>query len=201
MRAGAAPSFAATWRTGYTHPLKLVDAVATRPAPHTGVYAQLLRAALDSLLVYLPVALMGRIPPEPPYLRLIPEQHYYAALIGLGPLVLLGDLLLTTAFVHVLVRMLGYPSQYDQVINLAGMSALIVGAALIPWDWFWFLIGGVDQIFLGISHLVISLWAVVIMVAGLHRLFRVPVWLGILVSALSMPVGMILRIMFMRAPF
>ncbi|NTU76812.1 MAG: hypothetical protein HGA90_03225, partial [Alphaproteobacteria bacterium] len=68
-----------------------------------------------------------------------------------------------------------------------GMGALVVGAFLLVWDWVWFAIGGVDQYFLGYSHLVISLWAVVISVIGLKRIVGVPVWLGVAPSVPLVP--------------
>jgi hypothetical protein len=192
--------FLRAWRAGYVAPLRLARVLAAHPAPHTGILAQLLRALLDSLLVYLPVALMGRTPPEPPYLRFIPAERYYAALIGLTPLVLLLDLLLTSAVIHALLRLSGYRSDFDRIVNLVGMTALIVGAVLVPWDWLWLAVGSVDQVFLGISHLVIALWGVMIMVAGVRALTGAPIWLAIVVNVLAMPWGTALRIMFMRSP-
>ncbi len=195
------PTFVRTWRAGYGDPRKLVDLLAARRAPHTGILAELLRAVLDSLVVYLPLALLHRLPPEPPYLRFIPAERYYAALIGLGPVVLVVELLLTASVIHVALRLLGQTSDFDRLVNLAGMAALIVGAVLIPWDWLWFAVGGVDQVFLGVSHLVIALWATVIMVVALRRLFHVPLWLAIAINVLAFPVGLPLKIMFMRAAF
>ena len=81
------------------------------------------------------------------------------------------------------------------------MSALIVGAVLIPWDWAWFALGAAEQYFLGISHLVLSLWASVILVVGLRRILAVPVWLGIVLSLVAIPVQLPVAIMFMRSPF
>ena len=96
--------------------------------------------------------------------------------------------------------MTGRHSDFDQIVNIGGMAALVVGSFLLPWDWAWFTIGGVDQNFLGISHLVVSLWAVLITVIGLKRTLGVPVWLATLLSILSMPVTLPFGIMFMRSP-
>lgn len=193
--------FVRLWLTAYARPIRFIDKLEAKPAPHWGIYGQLLRASLDSLLVYLPVALMGRAPPTPSYVSIIPTEQYYGALIGLGPVVLMAELLIGASFLHVAIRLSGRRSDFDQILNVVGMAALVVGAVLIPWDWMWFAIGGVDQYFLGISHLVISLWNVLLTVLGLRRILGVPVALAVLLSILAIPVSLPIAIMFMRSPF
>jgi hypothetical protein len=193
--------FVRLWLTGYVRPTRFIDELKSKPAPHWGVYGQLLRAGLDSVLVYLPVALTGRIPPTPSYVSLIPTEGYYTALIGLGPVVLMVQLLIEASFLHVAIRLSGRRSDFDQILNVVGMAALVVGAVLIPWDWMWYAIGGVDQYLLGISHLVISLWSTLLIVLGLRRILGVPVVLAVLVSVLAIPVSLPVAIMFMRSPF
>jgi hypothetical protein len=56
-------SFIRLWFTGYHNPAKMVGELESKPAPYWGFYKQLLRAAFDSLLLHLPLALMGRVPP------------------------------------------------------------------------------------------------------------------------------------------
>jgi hypothetical protein len=193
-------SFIRLWFLGYTNPVKLVDELRTKPAPHWGLLAQLIRALLDSFLLYLPLSLMGRVPPTPSNLAILPTEHYYASLIWLGPIVLMAEMLMQAVVIHVIIRLTGRQGNFDQVVNIMGMAALVVGAFLLVWDWVWFAIGGMDQYSLGYSHLVFSLWAVVITVIGLKRTLDVPVWLGVLLSLLVMPVALPFAIMFMRSP-
>lgn len=194
-------SFVRLWLTGYVNPSRFIEELRSKPAPHWGFYGQLLRAVMDSLLVYLPLTLMGRIPPTPSNLSFIPTERYHGALIWLGPPVLIAELLLGVSFIHLVLRLLGRRSDFDKVFNIVGMAALVVGAVLIPWDWAWYAIGGVDQYFLGISHLVIDLWAILLTVLGLKRILGVPVWLGTALNILSISVSLPLAIMFMRSPF
>jgi hypothetical protein len=194
-------NFIQVWFTGYFNPIRFVDFLKGKPAPQWGLFAQLLRALMDSTLIYLPVHLMGRTPPTPSHLVFIPTERYYFALIWLAPLVLLIILLVQSVVIHVLLRLTGQASDIDQLINLIGMSALVVGAALVPWDWAMYALGVADQYFLGITHLVISLWAVVIMVIGLQKWFSVPRWLGIVISILTIPIALPFAIMLMRSPF
>jgi len=193
-------SFLRVWLLGYHNPAKMIEELRSKPAPQWGFYGELLRAALDSLLLYLPVALMGRLPPTPSNLTIIPTEQYYWHLIWMTPLVLGAEWLLASAFIHVVVRLTGRRSDIDQVLNITGMATIVVGAFLLAWDWAWFALGGMNQYFLGTSHLVISLWCVAIEVIGLKRILGVPIWLGVLLGFLTIPIALPFGIMFMRSP-
>jgi len=193
-------SFIRLWFIGYYNPVKMYQQLRSEPAPQVGFYGMLLRAVLDSLLLYLPLALMGSIPPLPSNLSFLPTEQYYGHLVWLAPLVLAAQWLLTSAFTHVVLRFTGRSSDFDQVLNIYGMSAIIVGAFILVWDWAWLAQGGVNQYFLGISHLVISLWGVAIEAIGLRRILGAPVWLGALLSFLAIPIALPFGIMFMRSP-
>jgi hypothetical protein len=193
-------SFVRLWFTGYHNPVKMIEELESKPAPQWGFYGQLLRAALDSLVLYLPLALMGLIPPMPSNLSFLPTGQYYWHLIWLSPIVLAAQWLLPSAFIHVVLRFTGRRSDVDQILNIFGMSALVVGAFVLVWDWTWFAVGGVDQYFMGFSHLVISLWGVVIETIGLRRILGVPIWLGAILTFMSIPLALPFGIMFMRSP-
>ena len=193
-------SFVRVWFTGYYNPVKMIDQLRSKPAPQWGFYGMFLRAALDALLLYLPLAIMGLIPPTPSNLSFLPTEQYYGHLVWLAPIVLAAQWLLTSVFTHVVLRLTGRRSDVDKVLNIYGMSALIVGAFILLWDWTWLAVGGVDQYFMGISHLVISLWGVAIETIGLKRLLGVPIWLGAILSFLTIPIALPFGIMFMRSP-
>lgn len=193
-------SFIRIWFLGYVNPAKQVDELCFKPAPHWGLLAQLIRALLDSFLLYLPISLTGRVPPTPSNLSFLPTETYYSTLIWLGPIVLMAELLMVAAFIHTLIRLSGRYSDFDQVVNISGMAALVVGAFLLCWDWLWITIGGVNQYFLGISHLAISLWGTLISVLGLRRILGLPTALAVIISLLAMPVTLPFAIMFMRSP-
>jgi hypothetical protein len=192
--------FIRVWFMGYNNPGKMIEELRTKPAPRWGFYGQFLRAVLDSLLLYLPVALMGRVPPTPSNLSFISTEQYYWHLIWLAPIVLAAVWLMASAFIHVVLRLSGQSSDFDQILNIVGVATIVVGAFLIAWDWMWLALGGVNEYFLGTSHLVISLWAVVIGAIGLKRILGVPAWLGALLSFLQIPIALPFAIMFMRSP-
>jgi hypothetical protein len=144
---------------------------------------------------------MGKVPPTPSYVLFVPTSSYYAALIGLTPEVLMVQMLVIASFLHVTIQLSERPSDFDKTMNIVGMTALVVGTVLIPWDWIWFVVGGVGEYLLGISHLVISLWATLLTVLGLRRTLSVPLTLAVPVSLLAIPVGLPVAIRFIRSPF
>ena len=187
--------------TGYHSPGRFAEALRSKPAPHWGLWATLLRSLIDSLLLYLPLALMGKIPPTAPYITLFSHDTYYATLIWLTPIVFLAEWLLGGSLFHLLLRLFKHPGGIDQILNLTAFAGLVVGAFLLLWDWFWLLLGVGNQYLLGISHLVIDLWWFVLVVVGLKRLLGAPTGLGILVSVLSFLATLPIAMLFMRSPF
>jgi hypothetical protein len=193
-------AFARTWVSGYYNPSRLVTELEHKPAPYWGVYSQLIRCALDALLLYLPLALIGHQPSTPSYLTFIPTERYYTYSIFLQPIFLITQWLFLAAAMHTILRLLGKHSDMDQILNLTGMAGLVIGAALVPWDWIYIALGGRSDIALGISHLLIDLWGIAIVVLGLKRLLGVPVWLGIGLNGIWLALGLPMAMVFVRAP-
>jgi hypothetical protein len=193
-------SFTRVWLMGYTRPLQMGEALKDKPAPFWGLAAQLIRVMMNSLLVYLPLTLIGKVPNTPSSLSFIPTEHYYAVSVGMAPLFILGQWLLLSAIMHVALRLAGRVSDLDQILNLTGMAALVVGTFLVVWDWLWLGLGWHNDLGLGISHLVIDIWAIMITVAGLRALLGVHMKLGIALSLLWLALGVPLAMIFMRAP-
>jgi hypothetical protein len=193
-------TFLQVWAAGYRHPAQLIDALRTKPAPHWGLYAQLVRALLDALLLYLPLALIGRQPSTPSYLTFVPTERYFSASLLLAPVFLLALWLLMGATLHVILRLGGWPSDVDQILNITGMAGLVVGAVLVVWDWLWVLAGWQNVVWLGISHLILALYAIAITALGFVRILGLPGWLAVLLNVLYMLLGEPLAAIFMRAP-
>jgi hypothetical protein len=138
----------------------MVRELGEKPAPLWGLYAVIARGLLVSLFLFLPVALLGREPSTPPYLTFIPAERYFAASIFFVPVFFLGQWLLLSTALHVLLRLLGRPGGIDQILNVTGMVGLIVGGFLLAWDWLWIASGWDNPVALGISHLVVDAWAI-----------------------------------------
>ena len=193
-------AFFQVWLSGYRRPRALVEALVTAPAPRWGWHATLLRGLMDALLLYLPLWLMGREPSTPSWLTFLPTRRYYLGSVLLAPLYLSAQWLLIGAAVHLALRLAGRRSDFDQILNITGMTALVVGAFLVPWDWLWVLLGWQNEVALGISHLLLDLWGVRITVLAYRRILDLPVRMGLLLNALGFALALPTAMIFMRAP-
>jgi hypothetical protein len=195
-----AVGFFRVWLLGYTNPGGFIEELRSKPAPLWGVYGQLGRALGVSLLFYLPLALLGRVPSTPSAIAFLPTESYFATSIVLAPLFIIMQWLLLSAVVHVILRLTRRHSDIDQILNITGMVALVVGAFLILWDWLWVSLKWQNLVLLGVSHLIIVAWAVGITTLGFKRILGVPAWLGVLLNLLWVLLGEPLGAIFMRAP-
>lgn len=193
-------SFLRLWLLGYTSPTGYVDALGDAPAPHWGFFGQLIRGLLDALLLYLPLYLMGRQPSRASVLSLIPTESQFGAFAALGPAFYLMQWLFLVALVHLLLRLIGRQSDIDAIMNITGMTALVVGAVILVWDWVWLALGWRDPVALGISHLVIDIWGMALIVAAFKRVLGIPVRLGVLLSIVWVAVGIPLAMVLVPAP-
>lgn len=75
-----------------------------------------------------------------------------------------------------------------------------MGSLLVAWDWVWVVAGWRSDVLLGISHLVLVVWAMVITVIGFRRILGLPAWLAILLNVLWVVLGEPLGAIFIRAP-
>ncbi len=188
------------WLTSYINPVRFADELRTKPAPQWGFVATLQRGLMDSLLTYLPVYLLGKIPATPSNISFIPTESYYGTLVFLAPIVLLGIWLFSSSVTHLILKLTLKRSDFDLILNISGFTALAVGTIIILWDALWLIIGGMNQYSLGISHLIIDIWAILITTIALKRILNVPVWLGIVLSIVGIAVSIPFAIMFMRSP-
>ena len=193
-------NYVTLWLTAYINPIRFADELRKKPAPQWGFVAALQRGLMDSLLTYLPVYLLGRTPPTPSNLSFIQTESYYGALIFLAPIVLLVIWLTSSSVTHLILKLSLRRSDFDQILNISGFTALVVGSIIVLWDGLWLIIGGMNQYTLGISHFVIDIWAIVINTIALKRILNVPVWFGIILSIIGIAVSIPFAIMFMRSP-
>lgn len=193
-------AFIRLWLTAYRSPARFAAGLRGKPAPHWGLAAVILRGLIDALLLYLPIYLMGWQPPTPSFIPIFSTEHYYRTLIFIGPLLFLAHWLMEGALMHVVLRLTRRRSDIDLILNIVGMTSLAIAAVILAWDWLCIAAGWGDQYFLGISHLIIDGWGIVIAVVAFKRLLGVPVWLGILLQILGIATWLPLGMTFMRSP-
>jgi hypothetical protein len=155
---------------------------------------------MDSLLLYLPLFIMGRIPPEPSYMKAIATKDYYAALIGLSPPVLMIEWIIGATVLYLFIRLMCNVNRIDLILNITGFSTLAIGSVLLLWDWFWLVVGGMNQYSLGVSHLFIDIWAITITSYCYYKIIKIPIWISVLSNIVGIAAAMPLAIMFMRSP-
>ena len=194
-------AFLRLWLTAYYNPARFADGLRGKPAPNWGLVAVVLRGLIDSLLLYLPVYLMGWQPPTPSFIPIFSTEHYYRTLIFIGPLLFLAHWLMSGAFTHVVFRLIRRRSDIDLILNIVGMTNLVIAAVIIAWDWLCIAAGWGNQWSLGISHLVIDVWGIAISVVVYKRLLGVPAWLVILLALLGITTWLPIAMTFMRSPF
>jgi hypothetical protein len=193
-------TFFQVWIAGYYNPFKLVVAVRDGPAPRWGFYATLLRGALDSLLIYLPLTLAGGQPALQSMITLIPTEQYYLYSVFFMPAFFLAQWLLLSALVNLIIRLAGQQSSFDSVLNITGISGLVVGTILVPWDWLWILAGWSNETALGISHIIFAMYSVFITTLGLHQICRLKIRFALLLNLVWMGTGIFLAMVIVRPP-
>ena len=161
--------FLGVWFTGIVRPDNAMEALRTRPAPQWGLAAVVVRFVLTSLLVALPLALLGRTPFQPPYLSFIPEERYYLVLVFAFPLFGLVTWLLMSGSAHLLLRLSSHHPDFDQVANVVGMSMLIPVPIVLAWDLIMILAGTYRLATMAPSHSLFQIWETILGFVGFRR--------------------------------
>jgi len=182
----------------YFHPLRATDLLAQQRTPLYGAIYTLLRGLLLSLFYYLPFYLLNFQPVTPVYLDILDTPHYFLYAAIFWPLFGLLSWVYLEGIVYVVLRLLGYPANFDQILNLDGLISLAIGIVLILFDWLMVALSLLDNVVLmGIAHILIAdPWSIAVTSLFYRKFFGVPVWLsiglGILVRVLFIPLAVVL---------
>ncbi len=190
--------FLTVWLTGIGHPVKAMQALREKPAPFWGLKAVLVRFVGTSLLVALPLALLNRIPFQPPYLAFIPESDYYWMLVFALPVFGLVTWLLMSGCAHLLLRLSAHPADFDQVANVTGMSMLIPVPIVWLWDRAMILSGAYRLATMAPSHSLFQIWETVLGILGLKRVLGLRTRAAILVATVINLVYVLMGALFSR---
>ena len=171
----------------YLHPRQAMDILAKQESPLYGAVYVLLRGVCLSLFLYLPFFILKFEPITPAYLALFDTPNYFLYAALMWPLFGLLSWLFVSASSYLILRLLRYPVNFDQLLNVGGLLNLIIGIVIILSDWVMVALGlHTNANFLGITHLVIAdPWAIALTSIFYKKYFRVPVWLSILLGLLT----------------
>lgn len=190
-------NFYTIWLNSYLRPRAAMDALAEQTDPRYGALYALIRGVLLALFLYLPFYLLKFKPITPAYLEVFDTPDYFLYAIFIWPLFGLLSWVYLNGVVYVILRIMNYPANFDQILNLGGLLALTIGIVILLFDWLMVVIGcHTNAEFLGIAHVIIAdPWAITLSAIFYKKHFGVPVWLsvllGIVVRILYLPVGII----------
>ena len=186
---------------GYWNPARFAEAVREAPGPGWGLLAVLIRAAMDSVFIYLPPALLGWQPWPSPTITLLRAETYYWFLVWFTPVYMLFLWVYLAGATHVVLRLTGRRTDMDFILNVGGFVQLVVGAALVAWDWGNFALGMRNPVALGITHWILAQWGTVLVVVAYRKFLDLPMWytLGLYVFTALISYPMVMLVM--RSPF
>jgi len=150
-------SFMQVWLSGLVRPSRAFDELKTKPAPLWGLSAVLIRFIITSFTTILALHLLDREPFTPPNLTFLTTDNYYAAETAFLPVFGLAMWLLGSAVVHVILRLVGKQSDFDQILNIIGLGMLIPMPIVWLWDWTMIALNWYQMTVMAVSHSICSL--------------------------------------------
>jgi len=192
-------NFLQVWMSAYLQPSRAIEALKEKRKPEWGFYGYVIRGVGTSIFYYVPSILLGRQPGVPSYLVFWPTETYYYVLAFAFPVVSLGIWLLCGALTHVALRFLGRPSEIDHILNINGISWLVLGPVILSFDWFLILaFWEVDVYLWGLSHLLLDLWYLYLIAVGYKKILGLPYWLSVCLFMLQMAASVPIAILLLR---
>lgn len=190
--------FLRVWILGIFNPARAFDELKGKPAPAWGFAAVAIRFVFTSLTTILALHLLGREPFVSSYLTFLRTEDYYVAEIFFLPLFGLVLWLLGSAIVHVVLRLMGEASDFDQILNVVGMGMLIPMPAVWLWDWTAIAVSWYRTTVMAASHALFALWGAVLYAIGLKKILglRTPLASGLAAVVMGVYIG--LAMIFIR---
>jgi len=188
-------SFMQVWLSGLVRPSRAFDELKTKPAPLWGLSAVLIHFIITSFTTILALHLLDREPFTPPNLTFLTTDNYYAAETAFLPVFGLAMWLLGSAVVHVILRLVGKQSDFDQILNIIGLGMLIPMPIVWLWDWTMIALNWYQMTVMAVSHSLFALWGVVVHSIGFKRILGLQaltsIGLALVIPAVYIPLAMI----------
>lgn len=183
------PTIFQLWWLGISHPNRAFDAIRTKPAPAWGFWILVVFNLAISLTTDLARWLLGDPPLLESWLTFLPNQDYLFAELFFLPVLRVLLALLGAGVIHVFLRLVNQPSDYDTQVNLGGMTYLIVMPVILVSDWILLIVGHYELSLY--THPLSIFWSIPLGVIGVRRLLGVGLsyaLVGVLLSfVLSVP--------------
>ncbi len=160
-----------------------------------GLWAVLIRFVGTSLTTILALYLLDRVPFVPSRLTFLRAENYYAAEIFFLPLFGLAMWLLGSALAHVVLRLAGKVSDFDQILNIVGLGMLIPMPVVWLWDWTTIALNWYQTTVMAISHSLFALWGVMLYSVGFKRILGLwtllAIGLALIITGLYISLAMV----------
>jgi hypothetical protein len=153
---------------------------------------------VTSLTTTLALLVLEREPFQPSYLTFLPTEDYHRALLFFFPVFGLAAWLLMSSVAHLLIRLVGRPCDYDQVLNIVGMSMLIPMPLLWLWDWIMIALDAYTLAVMAPSHAIVQLWEAALAAIGFRRILNVSTAGAIALATLINTIFVLLGSLFAR---
>jgi hypothetical protein len=180
-------NFFQLWLLGIANPSRAFDELRKKPAPQWGFWAILVRFVVTALTSILALRLLNLHPFVPSYLSFLQDANYYRAEIIFLPVFGIGAWLLSSAFVHLIIRTSRRESDIDRIMNVIGFSLLVVMPLVWLLDWTGIAFGFYGSTYTIPIHAGVSVWEVALMAIGFKRMpglsWAVAILLGLVVKA------------------
>jgi Yip1 domain len=186
------------WLAALFHPSRAFEEFKRKPAPQWGLLAVLTRFIPTSLIVTLPLFLLGREPFTPSSLTFLTTNNYYIAQVFFLPIFGLTIWLLMSAFAYVVMRLAGKGSDFDQVLNIVGVGMLIPIPVVWAWDVTMIALNLYQLPVMAVSHTLFQLWEASIEAVGFVRLLRLGIVPAIVVALIINALYIALAAIFIR---
>lgn len=180
--------FIRVWFLAIPKPILAFSILEEKTAPKWGFIAILVRFIGTSLTSILALHLMNFRPFVPSYLSFLGEANYYQAEIFFLPFFGIGAWLLSSALVHLILRISGRESTIDWILNVIGFSLLVVMPIVWLLDWSGIAFGFYGATFTIPIHAGVSIWEVALMAIGFKRMNNLS-WVGASVLGLIVKAG------------
>lgn len=188
------------WWWGLTRPQRAAELLKGTDTPWLGLQAVLVRGLLDALLLFLPLYLLGRQPSHESWLLFITTGDYFLFLVFFSPFFFLYQWLFLSALVYLLANTGRGRFSINPIMNIFGVTGLVVGSFLVVWDWVWVLAGSKDYMALGVTHLVADVWAIILTVYLLRKGTGMEVGRAVILNLVWLVAGIPWAMVFMRSP-
>jgi hypothetical protein len=180
--------FLRLWILAIVRPRKAYDLLVEAPAPAWGLYSILIRFCGTAITSILALHLLGRRPFVPPYLSILNETTYYLAEVFFLPLFGIAAWLLSSALIHLILRLSGRGYHIDWVMNVIGFSLLVVMPMVWLVDWATIAIDAYGANSTIPVHAAVSGWEVALMAIGFRKIEKLS-WVACAILGLIVKAG------------